>query len=63
MSIEITITNESESIKLFKGSKFDTFQLTNTEGQIIWLTEKELMELKYMITDIIQHVHKNDYDG
>ncbi len=60
--LKISLTNESESIVIEKDSSKETYNIKNNDGQSVWFTEQELRELKYLISDILQYVHKNDYE-
>lgn len=61
MSLQIKITNDSESIAIERSKISENYLITNTDGQAIWMTEEELRELKIMIDDMLQYVHKRDW--
>ena len=63
MKTGVIVTNDDGTISIEKKSENVTYRLTNEDGQVIWYTEKELRELKWMIEEVLQIVHKNDYEN
>lgn len=62
MKTGIIITNDDETIIIEKKAENMTFKISNSDGQVMWLSERELRELKFMIDEALQIVNKRDWE-
>lgn len=60
--IKITVSNDDDNLKLnYEGDGIFTLIRDGREEEKITLMEERLLELKYMIVEILEMLNKRDY--